>query len=81
MPCEYSQLLGVPGQGAHFHAFGIAIVDVLLTVLLAWAITVRYHTIMSWTLVGVYAVAMFLHWFFCVPTTISVMLGLVSPAS
>jgi pheromone shutdown protein TraB len=36
MPCPYANLLGVPGQGVHAtRIFGFALVDTLLTILLA----------------------------------------------
>jgi hypothetical protein len=31
--CKYKNALGVPGQGVHFHIFGIAIVDCIMTIL------------------------------------------------
>lgn len=30
MFCNYKNALGIPGQGAHFHVFGIAIMDVVI---------------------------------------------------
>lgn len=30
-PCAYARVLGEPGKGVHVHVFGIAVVDVLLT--------------------------------------------------
>ena len=69
--CEYRFALGRPGQGVHsVRAFGVALFDVVGTVLLA---------ILSWWLVGGpfwvhllawFALGFFLHWLFCVPTSV-----------
>jgi len=37
MPCPFSTALGIPGQGFHTHVAGLAILDVIFTILLAWA--------------------------------------------
>ena len=33
MTCIYKNALGIPGKGVHFHVFGIAIMDVLMTII------------------------------------------------
>jgi hypothetical protein len=41
--CKYKNILGVPGQGPHsYRIFNIAIVDVILTIILAYMHTL-YH--------------------------------------
>ena len=30
--CQYKNSLGVPDKGLHFHVFGIAIIDVIMTI-------------------------------------------------
>jgi accessory gene regulator protein AgrB len=38
--CKYKNMFGKPGEGAHsFRIFNIAIIDVLLTILLAFVIS------------------------------------------
>ena len=42
--CEYSDIFGKPNQGVHsIRIFDIAIVDVLLTVLIAYMISIYFN--------------------------------------
>ena len=58
MPCPYANLFGVPGQGVHAtRIFGIALVDTLLTLLLAittaWATnTSILSNFLVWFVIG-----------------------------
>lgn len=58
MPCPYANLFGVPGQGVHAtRIFGIAFVDLFLTLLLAiltaWATkTSILSNFLFWFIVG-----------------------------
>jgi len=58
MPCPYANLLGVPGQGVHAtRIFGLAFVDIFLTILLsiatAWATnTSIVSNLLFWFVVG-----------------------------
>jgi pheromone shutdown protein TraB len=58
MPCPYATLLGVPGQGVHAtRIFGLAFVDIFLTILLsiatAWATnTSILSNFIFWFIVG-----------------------------
>jgi hypothetical protein len=58
MPCPYANLFGVPGQGVHAtRIFGIAFVDLFLTLLLAiltaWATkTSILSNFIFWFIVG-----------------------------
>ena len=39
--CKYKDILGVPGKGVHsFRIFNIAIVDVLLTIIAAYILSI-----------------------------------------
>jgi len=58
MPCPYATLLGVPGQGVHAtRIFGLAFVDIFLTILLsiasAWATnTSIVSNLLFWFVLG-----------------------------
>lgn len=72
--CQYKQSLGVPNKGFHSHLFGVAILDYLATLLIAYC---------SVHLIGVQKTKMnflssfllwfclgeFLHYKYCVDTT------------
>lgn len=69
--CEYKDSLGKPGEGFHKHVFGIAILDVLGTVLiciLIWYIT-KWR---AWKIaLGVIIFTVLIHRLFCVQTTVN----------
>lgn len=73
--CRYSDLLGKPREGVHsIRLFDIAIVDVALTLvgayLLSYLTAVDYWVVLLFlTLSGI-----FLHWLFCINTTVNVAL-------
>ena len=74
--CQYSDIFGIPGKGLHkYRIFNIAIVDVLLSILLAYFIyyllnyfivEIRFLPV----LIAIFLLGIFLHWLFCVRTTI-----------
>lgn len=68
--CNYKNALGIPGKGAHFHVFGIAILDVIMTILggalLAYVFKLSYF----WTILILFVLGIVLHRIFCVRTTI-----------
>ena len=75
--CKYKDILGEPGKGLHSHrVFGIAIVDVLLTILLAKFI--QYYIMEGcniWViLIFTFILGIILHRIFCVRTTIDKLL-------
>jgi hypothetical protein len=76
MLCEYKDLLGVPGKGIHsYRIFNIAIVDVLLTILLAYSIKICMPQYNFFTiLIILFLSGIFLHRLFCVKTTIDKLL-------
>ena len=69
MSCPFSNIFGVPGTGAHSIRFmGVAIVDVIFTIILAYFTKGRHpfwKSLIIWFLVGIIA-----HRIFCVRTTI-----------
>lgn len=73
--CQYKDALGVPGKGVHsYRLFGVAIVDVLLTVLGAVLIAYFFDLSFSWTLVTLFLMGIGLHRLFCVKTTVDKLL-------
>mgnify|MGYP001594651001 CR=1 FL=1 len=71
MSCKYKNIFGKPKEGVHFHVFGIAIVDLSLTVLLAYLIS-RYKKINFLIVLTIcMLVAIIIHYIFCVKTSIN----------
>ena len=69
--CQYKNLLGEPGKGVHFHVCGIAIVDVLMTIIGAYLISTGFNTNFFNTLLILFLLGMILHLIFCVETTVN----------
>jgi hypothetical protein len=69
--CQYKNSLGIPNQGVHSYRFmDLAIVDVLLTVLAAYVISL-YTKYSFWIiLLALFLSGIILHRLFCVRTTI-----------
>ena len=80
MFCEYSEIFGKPGKGVHkYRFFDIAIVDVILSILLA--LVIHYFLQVFGVKTNVYSVIIFVfilgiisHRLFCVRTTIDKLL-------
>ena len=74
MLCKYKDIFGKVGQGVHsYRLFGVAIVDVLLTILCAYIIYIlglfpKYNY--ACILLGLFLLGIVLHHLFCVRTTI-----------
>ena len=72
--CKYKNILGEPGTGVHsIRIFDIAVVDVLLTFLLAWWINKSIGGNLQLyfvVLVFCFCLGIILHKLFCVETTI-----------
>ena len=81
MSCAYKDIFGKPGTGAHSYRFmGFAIVDVALTVLVAMLTAWAFGIPLVWSLVGWFLAGIFLHWLFCVRTTVDKLIfGLGEP--
>ena len=77
--CKYSGILGEPGKGFHKHVFGIAIGDVIGTILLAVVIYYIVKKIFPnvtrkifWIILLIlFILGIILHKLFCVNTTIN----------
>ena len=75
--CQYKNIFGQPGEGAHsYRILNIAVVDVLLTVLLGYIIWMFTKWNPYYIGVGVFLSGVFFHWLFCVETTINNFFGL-----
>jgi hypothetical protein len=70
MLCKYKDSLGIPGKGVHTHFMGIAIEDVLMTILGSELIVLLFGTPRVLTFVSVVLTGIVLHRLFCVRTTI-----------
>ena len=72
MLCKYKNIFGEVGKGAHsYRIFNIALVDVILTILLAIIIHLfipKYKFI--YILISLFILGIILHRIFCVRTTI-----------
>ena len=71
--CKYSGILGKPREGIHsFRIFDIAIVDVILTFVLAWFINLKLKTNYFIVLLFCFLLGILLHKLFCVKTKINI---------
>jgi len=73
--CKFKDVFGKPNTGLHsIRIFNIAVVDVLMTVLLAYLIANSFHTSFYVTLLVLFIIGIILHRLFCVKTTIDKLL-------
>ena len=73
--CKYKNILGIPGQGPHsYRIFNIAIVDVILTIILAFIISYIFKISFVKTSIILFILGILLHRLFCVRTTIDKLL-------
>lgn len=69
--CKYKDALGIPNKGVHsYRIFNIAIVDVVLTFVLALILSYLTKTHFVYTLLFTFLLGIFLHRLFCVRTTV-----------
>ena len=69
--CKYKNILGVHGKGVHsYRIFNIAIVDVLLTLLVAYIISYVFKKSFMWVSIILFILGIILHRLFCVRTTV-----------
>lgn len=81
MTCAYKDMLGKPNEGVHsYRIYNIAIVDVILTVVLAliiWGIFIWLNVMnfnigsFIFVLLTLFIIGVILHKLFCVDTTIN----------
>ena len=69
--CRYKNALGRPGKGIHsYRIANIAVIDVALTILMAYIIWVLTECDFWLILTGCFLLGIVLHRMFCVKTTI-----------
>jgi len=73
--CQYKDIIGKPGEGAHSYRFlGFAVVDTV-TVIIAALLVAWYFKLNVWyTLVGFFIAGILVHRLFCVRTTVDKLL-------
>jgi len=75
MSCTYKDALGMPKQGIHsYRFFGVAIMDVLMTIAGAWILSYVYKMSFVKTALFLFVLGILLHRLFCVRTTIDKLL-------
>jgi hypothetical protein len=73
--CKYKNALGVPNKGIHSYRFmGLAIMDVIMTIILAFFISYFFKISFLYTTISLFALGIILHRLFCVRTTIDKLL-------
>lgn len=71
MFCKYSNSLGEPNKGIHTHFLGLAIFDLIGTILIALLIS-HYSKVNFWLIFGIiFLLGILLHRLFCVDTTVN----------
>lgn len=77
MRCPYKYLLGIPGQGVHSLRFmGFAVVDIVLTLLLAWITAYVWNARFLTMVVVWFVVGEVLHYLFGTQTALLTVLGI-----
>lgn len=75
MLCQYKNIFGEPNKGVHkYRLFGIAIIDLLLTIILAFCISYFFSFNFFIVFFILMILAIILHKLFCVQTTIDKLL-------
>ena len=70
MFCQYKNSLGIPGKGVHFHVFGVAIMDCIMTILGGALLAYIFKWSYFLTILILFILGIILHRVFCVKTTI-----------
>jgi fatty-acid desaturase len=72
---KYKDILGKPGTGVHsWRILNIAVVDVILTLILAFFIWRITGYSIYWILVFIFVLGIVIHWLFCVNSTVNKMI-------
>jgi hypothetical protein len=73
--CKYKNSLGIPNEGVHsYRLFGVAIVDVIMTIIAAFIISYFTKIKFLYTLIFLFTLGIMLHRLFCVKTTLDKLL-------
>lgn len=70
MLCKYKDSLGIPEERFHTHFMGIAVLDVVATILLSETIVYFFGTPRMTTFIALFLTGIVLHRLFCVRTTL-----------
>lgn len=69
--CKYKNALGKPKEGIHkYRIFNISIVDLILTIILSLVISKIFRIKLWISFLGIFIFGEFLHYLFCVDSTI-----------
>jgi hypothetical protein len=69
--CKYKNFFGEPNKGVHkYRLFNIAIVDLVLTILVAYLISLYFKNSFKYVLLFMFLLGILFHRIFCVRTTI-----------
>jgi len=69
--CKYKNALGEPNKGIHsYRLFGVAIVDVIMTIIGSYIISYFFKLNFWYTLIFLFFLGILLHRLFCVRTMI-----------
>ena len=73
--CKYKNALGIPNKGIHSYRFmGVAIMDVIMTILAAYLISIFFKYNFIYTRIVLFILVIILHRLFCVSTTVDKLL-------
>jgi uncharacterized membrane protein len=73
--CKYKDALGTPKEGIHsYRLFGIAIADVIMTIVAGIIISFIFKISLIYTLIFLFILGIILHRIFCVRTTVDKLL-------
>ena len=73
--CKYKNALGIPNKGIHSYRFmGVAIMDVIMTILAAYLISIFFKYNFMYTTLVLFIFGIILHRLFCVRTTVDKLL-------
>lgn len=77
MPCPYSNILGIPGQGFHStRIFGLALYDILATIVLAVIVSYFFKVSVIKSFIGLFILGEILHYLFGSNTAFLQMIGI-----
>jgi hypothetical protein len=70
--CQYANIFGEPGKGAHkYRIFNIAIVDLVLTLIVCLYISTKTSLNIGVIILTALILSVFIHKFFCVKSTLT----------
>jgi hypothetical protein len=73
--CKYNNFFGKPNEGVHsYRLFGLAIVDVILTIVFAVIISYFFKLPTTITIICLFILGIMFHRYFCVRTTVDKLL-------